>query len=441
MALPFFNPIVLDDGGIYDPDSGISWSLPPNQSNPNASSNITNPAAIQSSIAAARADIDRIKANLAKPNLGPKAKAAREKSLAEAQAELKTLQDQKKKITTAVVDKNPPKDETVEPTVYTAPDGRTFTDQQAYVDYLRYLSEQTRNTSNDAITAANQARSSQNAREFLIASLKPYFASAQDAGFLEQLTKVIDDYISQDYDIDTISVLLPQTDAYKTRFKGNTERANAGLSMLSPAEYIQAEEQYNEILKRFNLGDLSTRDTFATLIGGQVSAAELTDRVVNVYDRVRNADPALRAEIDRVEALGGGLTDADFAKALLMGNTGAEELKRKITTAEISAEARTRNLGVERAEELQRLGVTRAQARAGFEQIALTQPRLTQLSEMYTRETPEVTDLQTELEREQFQGLSSERRRRLAEQETAAFMGSSGTQGIGLRSRSRRGQI
>jgi hypothetical protein len=41
-------------------------------------------------------------------------------------------------------------------------------------------------------------------------------------------------------------------------------------------------------------------------------------------------------------------------------------------------------------------------------------------------------DQQTELEKEQFQGLASERRRRLAEQEQAAFMGRSGTANISL---------
>lgn len=441
MALPFFNPIVLDEGGIYDPETGISFELPRNQNNPNAANKITNPAAINSAIAAARIEIDRVKANLAKPNLGPKAKAAREKSLAEAQAELRTLQDQKKKITTSVVD-NTTDDTTTEPIVYTAPDGRTFTDQQAYVNYLRYLGEQRTITSNNAITAANQVAGAQNAREFLIGSLRPYFAATQDAGFLDQLTSIIDDYIKQDYDTETISVLLPQSEPYKQRFKGNAARTAAGLPMLSPAEYLQAEEQYNEILKRYDLGGVASRDTFATLIGNQVSAAELTDRVVNVYDRVRNADSALKAEIDRVKELTRGqLTDADFAKALLTGSAGAEELKRKIASAEIGAEARQRGLSVQSAEELQRLGVSRAQARAGFEQIRLTQPRLTQLSEFYTGETPEAGALQTELEREQFQGLASERRRRLAEQEQTAFMGQSGTAtGISL-GRRRAGQI
>lgn len=269
--------------------------------------------------------------------------------------------------------------------------------------------------------------------DLLKETIKQYFTLAGDDKFVDELSAIIDGYAKEGFDSSTISVMLPQTAPYKVRFSGNEARIKAGLSALKPSDYLSAEESYNEILKRFNLGDLAKRDTFSSLIGGQVSADELADRVVNVYDRIRNADTALRDELDRVEGLDGNITDADFARALLTGEAGAAQLKRKISTAEITAEARIRKLNVGSAEQLQQLGVTREQARTGFEQIALTQPRLTQLSEIYTKETPEATGLQKELEAEQFQGMQSQRRRQLAEQETTAFMGQSGTaSGISL---------
>ena len=295
-------------------------------------------------------------------------------------------------------------------------------------------------TATSGVTATGLSTEKRNAKEFLVASLKPYFSFAADAGFLKDLEGIIDDYIRQDYDADTISVLLPQTKPYQERFKGNIARTNAGLTPLTPADYLKAEEAYGEVLKRFSLGDLARRDIFTELISKDISNNELTDRVVNVYDRVRNADPALRAEMDRMQGLTRGvLSDGDFAKALLTGSEGANELKRKISTAEIGAEATTRGLETTRAQELQKLGVTREEARAGFEQIALTQPRLTQLSEMYTKTTPDASGLQQELEREQFQGMQSQRRRRLAEQETAAFMGQSGVAGSASLGRKRTG--
>jgi hypothetical protein len=295
------------------------------------------------------------------------------------------------------------------------------------------------------LTLEEAAARGKAAIDLLKETIKSYFTMSGDDRFVDELSTIIDNFARDGYDSATISVMLPQTQPYKIRFAGNEGRLKAGLSALNPRDYIEAENTYSDILKRYNLGDIATRDTYTSLIGGQVSADEFADRIVNVYDRVRNADPALRAEMDRIEALSrGNLTDADFAKALLTGDKGAVELKRKISTAEITAEARMRNdelkrqgflpgLSVDTAEDLQKLGVTREQARAGFEQIALTQPRLTQLSEMYEQETPEALDLQKELEAEQFQGLQSQRRRRLAEQETTSFMGQSGTaSGISL---------
>lgn len=433
MALPFYNimgPLapMLADGGIYDPDSGLSYIGPEARvwgGAPGSARNIVVPGTEE--------------ITGAKPG-------GTEPTKIQMTATGNTL------------------------STYTATDGKEFTNFSDYTAHQNKLNTPPGGGGNNVITGSNNVitggnnntvnqdsgtkdTEKRNAREFLIAALRPYFASASDAGFLKDLEGIIDDYIKQDYDADTISVLLPQTKPYQERFKGNVARAAAGLSQLSPAEYIQAEGTYNDILKRYNLGDIATRETFANLIGGQVSADELADRVVNVYDRIRNADPALRAEINRVEDLSRGqLTDADFAKALLTGDKGAAQLKRKIATAEIASEARIRSeqlqrqgfapgLTVDTAEDLQKLGVTREQARAGFEQIALTQPRLTQLAEMYTGETPEATGLQRELEAEQFQGMQSQRRRRLAEQETASFLGQSGTaSGISL-GRRRTGQI
>jgi hypothetical protein len=446
MALPFFNPLfdMLPDGGIYDPESGLSYVGPgarlPGGQDPDTFLVPTSPT--PASVAEANRLLQGT--GLTAPITGEGSNAS------------------------AIGTENPTRTNTfvsgrTEP-VYQATDGKEFTNKTEYITHQNKLNNPTNtNPSGTVITPTVTSPvvttnpppaggvSNRNAREFLLGSLRQYFSRPEDAGFLKDLEKIIDGYLVEEYDEDTISVLLPQTEPFKQRFKGNEARIAAGLDALKPSDYLLAENQYNEILKRFNLGDLATRDTFATLVGGQVSAAELTDRVVNVYDRIRNADPALRAEIDRVEALSRGqLSDADFARALLTGSEGANELKRKISVAEITAEARQRGLGVSRAEQLQQVGVTREQAREGFERIALTQPTLEKLSDIYRRDlAPETTDaraartteLQTELESEQFLGMQSERRRRLTEQEQTAFMGQSGTQRLGIARRPRRSQF
>jgi hypothetical protein len=413
MALPFFSIMgglmpMLPDGGIYDPESGLSYTSPstglPSGNFNNVSSIIGDP---------------------------------RYENQTEFTSPLVTSN-------TTIGDpryENP----VVSPKVVTP----TTSNPPVIVPTVRPTVTPT-STVTSGVGVSTSDTDKRNAREFLLGTLRQYFSSEMDKGFITDLEKIIDDYVRQDYDVETISVLLPQTEPYKKRFAGNEKLISSGMAPLSPAEYLQAESQYNEILRRFNLTDLSTRDTFNTLIGGQVSAAELTDRVVNVYDRIRNADPELRKELDRVESLGGNITDADFAKALLTGPEGANELKRKIATAEISSEARTRGLSTTSAQELQQRGITRQQASAGFEQIRLTQPTMEKLSDIYRRDTAPGTEeervartqeFQTELEREQFGGLASERRRRLAEQEQTSFMGQSGTaSGISL-GRRRRGQF
>jgi hypothetical protein len=272
-------------------------------------------------------------------------------------------------------------------------------------------------------------------------TIKVYFAQAGDTSFVNELSTIIDDYAKQGYDASTISVLLPQTRPYQVRFSGNQGRLAAGLDALSPAEYLMRENEYDEVLRAYDLEDLATRDIFSSLIGGMVRKTELADRVVNVYDRIRNADPALREEINRVEGLSqGAVSDRDFAKALLTGSDGANELKRKISTAEITSEARTRGLEVGSAERLQQLGITREQARAGFETIAQAQPTFEKLTGIYDREALAPAESQSELEQEVFQGLQSQRRKRVVEQETAAFAGRSGLASSALSSQ-RAGQI
>lgn len=267
-------------------------------------------------------------------------------------------------------------------------------------------------------TAQRQAKAS------LEAWLRTFFNTAADEDTVRQLMTFIDQQVTSDVPEDAIMINIRQQPFYKTRFKGNEGLRAAGLAELSPAEYLDAERQYSDILTRANLNNLGRRDVFASLIGGQVSAVELQDRVVNVYDRIRNADQALKEEMQRLNQLG-NVTAADFAESLLLGKEGAASLKRKIAQAEISTEFTTRGLtsalGVT---ELERLGVSRQQAAGGAEYAKTGTRRLQDLAAIYGVESAE---MQKELEQEAFRGLASQRRRQLTGRERAAFSGAAGT--------------
>jgi hypothetical protein len=230
--------------------------------------------------------------------------------------------------------------------------------------------------------------------------------------------------VTSDIPEDAIMINIREQKFYKDRFKGNEGLRAAGMAELDPAQYLQAEQNYADILNAANLNNLARRDIFSSLIGGQVSALELQDRVTNVYDRIRNADTALREEMRRLNQLG-NITAADFAESLLTGKEGAANLKRKIAQAEISTEFTVRGLeSTMGIQELERLGVSRQQAREGAEYARMGTQRLTDLATIYGVQQ---ANIQKELEAEAFTGLESQRRKQLTAQERAAFAGSAGT--------------
>jgi hypothetical protein len=452
MALPFWSPVLdmLPDGGIYDPESGLSFNdtVPVNTQSttqrttePLSTKTTVDTAEIDAQIAAAKEERNRIRTAANQKGLGPKAASTRKSNLNTAQKKLEDLQATKK----LMLASNKPivGDETDDGDTGGggngngggggggAGGGNVDTDAA----YLEFLKEQ-----KDLETAERQ----QTARATLEVLLRQFFFGT-DASFVQDALNAAEGDIKLGLPTETIILKMQNYDdansLFARRFTGNVKLRKEGIEPLSPAEYLEQESRYREVLSTRGLGELASRSTFGDLIGNQVSPFELEDRVTKVFDIYDNADAGLKSELQSTLKLDPLSTRTSVAKALLLGDKGSTELQRQVRTAEVGVEARTRGLDVTAAEELARMGVTREQARAGFEQISLTQPRLTQLSEIYTRETPDALGLQRELEREQFQGLQSQRRRRLAEQEQAAFMGQSGTAGSQSLGRRRTGSI
>ena len=435
MALPFSIPILdlLPNTGVYEPEEIISIkdTQPIIARQPLSEKVATDTADIDAQIAAAKAERDKIRAAANKPGLGPKATATRQANLAKAQKTLKGLQQQKKDILSA----GPKQEDVTKPDIVIRDNNNNNNNTKTDEAYLQFLKDQ-----RDLETAERQ----QTARATLEVFLRQFFFGS-DASFVADAVSAAEGDIKSGLPTDVILLKMQNYDdpnsLFSRRFTGNVKLRKEGIEPLTPAEYLQQESRYREVLSTRGLGDLATRNTFADLIGGQVSPFELEERVTKVFDVYDSADVGLKSELQSTLKLDPLSTRTSVAKALLLGDKGATELQRQVRTAEVGTEARARGLDVTAAEELARMGVTREQARAGFEEIALTQPRLTQLSEFYTGATPDATGLQRELEREQFQGMQSQRRRRLAEQEQASFMGQSGTAGSQSLARRRTGSI
>ena len=246
------------------------------------------------------------------------------------------------------------------------------------------------------------------------------------------------------------TIRLRETDAYKKRFAANQARIGKGLRALSEAEYIGLEDQYQDVMRRYGLpdtyyarGEMGRQEGFERFIGGDVSPVELEDRIQTAQRRVINAAPQIKDAL--TQYYGNEISNGDILAYVLDPEKAIENIKRKVTAAEIGGAAAIAGLGAgrSRAEELQRFGVTGEQARQGFNVISEFLPTAQKLGDIYSKQGLGAYD-QATAEQEVFaipgSAEAGRKRRKLAELETAQFSGSSGMTG-GALGRERAGQF
>jgi hypothetical protein len=308
---------------------------------------------------------------------------------------------------------------------YTASDGQTFTDQQAFVDYEISLRE----TGTQAKLIADQNKAERkSAYDLLFSEFKQYGLDA----LVTPLKSLIEEGVSPS----EFTLRLRETDAYKKRFAANAQRVAKGLRALSEAEYIGTEDQYQDVMRRYGMpesyytkGELGIQSGFEKFLAGDVSAVELEDRIQTAQNRVVNSNPEVAKALKEFYP---GISNGDILAYVLDPANAIENIKRKVTAAEIGGAAIQSGLktGMTRAEELAAAGVTKQQAQQGFQTVAEVAPRGSQLAEIYGQ-SPYT---QTTAEQEVF-GLAgateaSKQRKKLTQLETAAFSGSAGSGAI-----------
>lgn len=276
-----------------------------------------------------------------------------------------------------------------------------------------------------------------------IAAITALLSSYGIGGMAQAITNAV----MKGYSSDTIQLIMqdpnstdPLAIAFQQRFPANKIRAAAGKSVLSPAEYLRAERTYTEVLKSYGVQGLASKDNISSFLSNDISATEVADRVGLAVDRVNNADQATK---DALKTFYPMLTKGDLVQAVLSPTESLPALKRKIQIAEIGGAAAAQNLtmgladisvksdqygnitgGTIGAEALASLGVTKAQAQAGYARIAEALPR----SEFLSSITGGADYTQKQAEQEQFQGLASAKRAReaLTSTEIGRFSGSAG---------------
>jgi hypothetical protein len=297
--------------------------------------------------------------------------------------------------------------------------GSTLTDAQIRENERAYDREQAA-----AAEAEKKSRAGQSAFDILLAEFNRYGLGS----LVEPLRSLI---ISGPSEAE-LTLALRQTPAYQNRFAANAARINKGLRALSEAEYIGLEDGYQNIMRNYGLpASYYAKDAtgkqagFEKFIGGDVSPAELEERVVTAQKRVLDAAPEVATALKQFYP---GIKNGDILAYTLDPEKGLADIKKKVTAAEIGGAALGAQLGtnVGRAEELARYGVTADTARQGFGAIGGGLERGRQLADIY--QEPDYT--QAVAEEEVFnlpgQAQAGQKRRKIIGMEKATFGGQTG---------------
>lgn len=222
----------------------------------------------------------------------------------------------------------------------------------------------------------------------------------------------------------TITFALQETPEYKERFKANNTRIKNNLKVLSPAEYINVEDSYRQVLRAYGLTSFDNDAYVSQFIANDMSPTELSDRVVTAVQRVKNADPAISKQLRDYY----NINQEDLVSYVLDPQQQLQKIQRQVAASEIGVAAGRQGLtaGVSVAEQLAAQGVTQQQAEQGYASIASILPTAEKLSNIYGA-TQDVYG-QSQAEQETFNSLASEQRKRqkLSATEIGTFGTSSG---------------
>jgi hypothetical protein len=249
---------------------------------------------------------------------------------------------------------------------------------------------------------------------------------------LEALVTPLKSLIEEGVSPSEFTLRLRETDAYKKRFAANAQRVAKGLRALSEAEYIGTEDQYQDVMRRYGMpdtyyakGDLGVQSGFEKFLAGDVSAVELEDRIQTAQNRVVNSNPEIAKALKEFYP---GISNGDILAYVLDPTNAIENIKRKVTAAEIGGAAIQSGLqaGVARAEELGAAGITKQQAQQGFGTIAGGLQRGSQLASIYGEDPYSQAIAETEVFGLAGRTEAEKQRKKLTGLEKATFGGQTG---------------
>ena len=219
----------------------------------------------------------------------------------------------------------------------------------------------------------------------------------------------------------TITFALQETPEYKERFKANAIRAKNNLAVLTPADYLNLEDGYRQIMKAYGLTQFNNDEYVSQFIANDVSATELNTRVLTAVQRIQNADPSITKTLRDYY----NIQDLDLVSYILDPAKNIDKIQKQVSAAEIGSAARSQGLQLAEsaASGLVAQGVTQKEAQLGYSNIAEILPTTEKLGSIYGNSYS-----QADAEKEVFGQLASAKRKRqdLTALEKAQFDTSSG---------------
>lgn len=226
---------------------------------------------------------------------------------------------------------------------------------------------------------------------------------------------------------------------FYTQYGFYNDKLAAGAKY-DPKDLFNAVEGYKTTGTKYNLDPkFTSTENIQNLLTNKWSVALFDQEANKARLAAINADPTYVATLKQLNYISGNQDLTDF---FMDSTIGVEKMKQNFNTVAFAQEA------IRRANEASQItfdkataekygaqltlqgmseGDVTALASQGYQTIAQTLAPETKYSGIYERENAaNAATIQAELEAEQFKGLESERRRRLAEMATRSFQASPG---------------
>lgn len=131
---------------------------------------------------------------------------------------------------------------------------------------------------------------------------------------------------------------LRNSPAYQKRFSANAQRTKNGFAAIDEATYLGLEDSYQSILQNYGMpkkyyerGELGVQQYLADAIAKNIDPVTFEERVIEGQKVIKSNKQVL----DAAKQFFPTLTDGDFLEYVLNPENALDDIKRKVTAAEI----------------------------------------------------------------------------------------------------------